>query len=65
VKAVVNEIVFVVVPFIVTCLFMYLIGAFVSASWEIIDWTWNCRTVCAIWGITFGFALWLKLELMR
>lgn len=64
-KQVFNEIVFVLTPFAVTCAFMYLIGAFVSVSWNTADWTEYCRIVCAIWGIVFGFALWVKLEVMR
>ena len=64
-EAVIKEIAFVLVPFIVGCTFLYLVGSFISVSWNIADWTESCRIVCAIWGISFGFGLLLKLEFMR
>jgi steroid 5-alpha reductase family enzyme len=64
-QAVLREVMFVIFPFIVGCIFLYLVGSFISVSWNIADWTENCRIVCTIWGISFGFALLVKLEVMR
>ena len=64
-QAVLKEIVFIIVPFIVTCIFMYLIGSFVSVSWNIADWTMDCRIICSVWAVTFGGGFLVKLEMMR
>lgn len=40
----------------------YLLGAFVSASWNIALWEPQARIVCAIWGSVFGAAIWRKLR---
>ena len=40
----------------------YLTGAFVSASWNIAEWTPQARMLCALWGSAFGFAVWHKLK---
>lgn len=40
----------------------YLLGAFVSASWNIAEWTGDARVLCAIWGSTFGGAIWYRLQ---
>lgn len=61
----IQEIVSIVVPFTVTCAIMYLIGAFVSASWNPQDWTWMARMVSAIWGMVFGFMLLIRLTRSR
>ena len=57
-----KEIIFVITPFVATCAVMYLIGAFVSASWNPQDWTWMARVVCAIWAMSFGFMLLFRLQ---
>ena len=51
------------VPFIVTCAVMYLVGSFISVGWDIATWTWELRVLMATFGITFGFALWLRMEI--
>jgi len=40
----------------------YLVGAFVSASWDISEWPSDFRILFAIWGSAFGFAVWHKLK---
>ncbi len=57
-----KEIAFIVTPFVVTCAIAYLLGSFVSASWDPRDWTWMARMVSAIWGMTFGFMLLIRLQ---
>lgn len=57
-----KEITFIVTPFVVTCAMAYLLGSFVSASWNPQDWTWMARMVSAIWGMTFGFMLLIRLS---
>lgn len=54
-----------VFPFVVTMACMYCVGAFTSASWDLIDWTFNLRSLMALWGIVFGFMLWIRLEQTR
>ena len=57
-----KEIAFVITPFIATCAVMYLIGSFVSASFNPQDWSWMARTVCAIWAMSFGFMLLIRIQ---
>ncbi len=57
-----KDIAFVVTPFIVACAVMYLIGSFVSASFNPQDWTWTSRFVCSVWGCVFGFMLLIRLH---
>jgi hypothetical protein len=64
-KAVLNEIVFVLTPFAVSCFFLYLVGSFISVSWNPADWTMDCRIICAVWAVTFGGGFLVKLEMMR
>ena len=52
----------ILIAFTTPCVYMYLIGAGVSASFNLAEWTESCRTVCAIWAVTFGFGLLLRLE---
>ncbi len=52
-------------PFAVTFLTMYLVGSFISVSWDIALWTWELRVLMATFGIAFGFALWMRLEVAR
>lgn len=53
---------FVLIPVAIAWTLMYLLGAFVSASWNIAEWTSQARIVCALWGSAFGGALWVKLR---
>ena len=41
----------------------YLIGSFISASWNLIEWTEQARFLTAIWGCVFAFAVWYRLEI--
>ena len=59
-----KEIARMIVPMMVGFITLYLIGAFVSASWNIADWTAEARLVCAIWGSVFSAGVWMKLERM-
>ena len=56
------QIAMVIVPFIATCFVVYLIGSFVSASFKPEEWELPTRIVCSLWGMAFGFGLWMKLE---
>jgi hypothetical protein len=42
----------------------YLLGSFVSASWNLTEWEPKARIVCAIWGSVFGAVIWNKLRAM-
>lgn len=57
-----KEIATIIVPYVVTCAVMYLIGSFINASWSPQDWTWMSRFVSAVWGLVFGFMLMLRLN---
>ncbi len=52
-------------PFAVTFFVMYLVGSFESVSWDTATWSWELRVLMATFGITFGFALWMRLEVGR
>lgn len=52
----------IITPISVAWLMAYLVGSFVCASWNIIDWTQEARFLTAIWGCTFGGAVWYRLE---
>lgn len=49
------------VPFIVTMFFAYLIGSFLSVSFNPVDWTMEMRILMSIFGTVFGGMLWVKL----
>lgn len=49
------------VPFIVTMFFAYLIGSFLSVSFNPVDWTMDMRILMSIFGMCFGVMLWFKL----
>jgi hypothetical protein len=52
----------IVVPVAVAWFMFYLLGAFVSASWNLPEWTQEARLLCALWGSVFAFAVWYRLE---
>jgi len=52
----------IVTPISVAWLMAYLLGAFVSASWNLIDWTAQARLLTSLWGCVFAFAVWYRLE---
>lgn len=51
-----------VFPFVVTCVILYLIGSFISVSFDPSDWTFECRMVTSIASFAFGFALLMRIE---
>lgn len=53
------------VPFVVTMFFAYLIGSFLSVSFNPVEWTLDMRCLMAIFGLGFGIMLWLKLSFER
>lgn len=57
-----NEIVFVVTPFIVVSAMMYLMGSFLSASWNPDEWTRADRAFCLITAWVFGAMLLIRLS---
>lgn len=58
----IKEIVFCVVPFIVTAATMYLLGSFVCASWDVALWDRSDRAFFGITAVVFGFALLFRLD---
>ena len=55
----------ILIPIVVGWTLFYLLGAFVSASWSILDWTTQARMVCALWGSVFAGAFWYRLEYLH
>lgn len=51
-----------VVPFTITLFFAYLIGSFLSISWNPIDWTMDMRILMTEFGVVFGGALYIRLR---
>ena len=51
------------VPFMVSMLFFYLIGSFLSVSFDPADWTLDMRALMAIFGGVFGLGMYTKLQL--
>lgn len=54
-----------IVPFVVSMFCFYLIGSFLSVSFDPAEWTLEMRSLMSIFGGVFGFAIYLKLELER
>ena len=50
------------VPFCITLFFAYLIGSFLSVSWNAAEWTLDMRVLMAEFGVCFGGALYMKLR---
>jgi steroid 5-alpha reductase family enzyme len=57
-----KEIMTIVFPLALGWFILYLICAFVSASWTISEWTQQARIICAIWGSCFGAGIWYRLD---
>jgi hypothetical protein len=51
-----------VMPFVVTFFISYLIGSFVSVSWDPQTWDLNTRIFMTTFGVMFGVALWLRIQ---
>jgi len=49
-------------PIAVAWFLSYLLGSFVSASWNLPEWTQEARFLCALWGSVFAYAVWYRLE---
>lgn len=60
-----KEILHCVVPYIVSCGVMYLIGAFVSASLDVSEWERIDRAFFAICALVSGTMLLVRLDLGR
>ena len=61
----IKEIVFIITPFVVSSAVMYLMGAFLSASWSPDMWERTDRAFCVICAAVFGFMLLIRLQLER
>jgi hypothetical protein len=61
----IKEIVFCVTPFVVTAATMYLLGAFVCASWDVAEWERSDRAFFGITAVVFGFSLLFRLDYGR
>lgn len=44
-------------PYAVMCFVCYLIGAFISLSFNTADWTLEMRELMALWGVVWGYAV--------
>lgn len=51
-----------VFPFVVSCAICYLIGSFISVSFDPAGWTMDCRILMSLFGFSFGFAMLMKIE---
>ena len=51
-----------VFPFIVACAIFYLIGSFVSVSFDPSAWTADCRVLMSLFAFAFGGALLVRIE---
>lgn len=60
-----KEIAYCVAPYVVTCAVMYLVGSFLSASWDVSEWERADRAFCAICATVFGTMLLIRLDLGR
>jgi len=60
-----KEIAYCVAPYVVTCAAMYLVGSFLSASWDVSEWDRTDRAFCAICACVFGSMLLIRLDLGR
>lgn len=49
-------------PFVVTFFASYLVGSFISVSWDPAGWTLELREYMAVMGVCFGYALHMKLN---
>ena len=49
-------------PLAITMGIAWLIGSFLEASLNIRDWTWNARCVAIMFGVVYGYALYLKVS---
>ncbi len=57
-----KEILFCITPFVVTAATMYLLGAFVCASWNVAEWERTDRMFFGLTTVLFGFALMLRFD---
>lgn len=53
---------FILTPFAVCYFIAYLIGAFISYSWSIADWTESLRIFMAIIGNVYGYGMYIRME---
>lgn len=60
-----KEIVFCITPFAAMALAMYLLGAFVAASWDSSAWDRSDRAFFGIMSLVFGGALFCRLDYGR
>jgi len=49
-------------PFIVSYAFWYVIGAGISASWDLANWTTGLKVTLTVWACVFAIMLLFKLE---
>lgn len=52
----------IITPIFIAWGLAYLIGSFVSATFDVAAWMPEARVVTAIWGCAFAYALWYRLE---
>jgi hypothetical protein len=59
---VIKTIALTLLPFVVTLAFFYLIGSFISVSFNPAEWSMECRILTTAIGFIFGFMVTYKLE---
>ena len=53
---------FIMTPFIISYAFWYVIGAGISASWDLANWTMDLKFVLSVWAGGFATMMLFKLE---
>ena len=53
---------FFMTPFIISYAFWYVIGAGISASWDLANWTMNLKIVLTVWAWGFATIMLFKLN---
>ena len=53
---------FFMTPFIISYAFWYVIGAGISASWDLANWTIQLKFVLTVWAWGFATIMLFKLE---
>ena len=53
---------FFMTQFIISYAFWYVIGAGISASWDLANWTVGLKVTLAVWAYCFAIMLLFKLE---
>ena len=53
---------FFMTPFIISYAFWYVIGAGISASWDLANWTTGLKVMLTVWACVFAIMMLFKLN---